>query len=105
MLGACMSVLVLSNNFFFTFGAFYAMALNAFVSVALDLTCLIWYKESPTEKKRMQDTYLLPLSRKFYETPSVNFTGFTHLNSHEKWLPSLQTPVDNLRYSRMLYRN
>ena len=40
----------------------------------------------------------------------VNFTGFTHLNSHEKWLTwlrsseSLQTPVDNLRYdSRMLW--
>ena len=27
-----------------------------------DLTCLIWYKTSST-RKRMQDAYLLPLSR------------------------------------------
>ena len=46
------------------------------------------YKDSST-RKRMQDAYLLLLSRNyFFETTGVNFTGFTHLNSHEKWLPS-----------------
>ena len=63
VLGSSMSALVLSNNFFFYVRNIYCDGDRpAFVSVALDLTCLIWYKES-SSRKRMQDEYLLPLSR------------------------------------------